>query len=159
MGRGGHNAKPTEKHKAEGTYNATKHRDRLTFPVLDAIPKPPGYFTKEQVVKWNLFCTMLKRDGMLSDTYLELLERYCNAWLTWWKAHKEVDEKGITFDTGSGQTKQNPAVAIEKEMLALMLRILQDFGYTPRSAMAIKMPGGKDEKDPMEEFLNGKREN
>lgn len=155
----GRKPKSTAQHKQEGTYNATKHRDRLAFPILDEIPKPPEYFTKEQAEKWSHICGMLKRDGMLSDTYLELLERYCNAWGTWWKARQEVDEKGITFETDSGQTKQNPAVAIEKEMLALMLRILQDFGYTPRAAMAIKVPGGKDESDPLAELLNGKRVN
>lgn len=159
MARGGHNAKPTEKHKAEGTYNATKHRDRLAFPLLESIPKPPRYFTKEQADKWNGICAMLNRDGMLSDTYLELLERYCNAWQRWWEACQDVNEKGLTFETESGQTKQNPAVAIEKEMLALMFRILQDFGYTPRAAMAIKVPGGKEADDPMNEFLMGKREN
>ncbi len=155
----GRKPKSTAQHKAEGTYNATKHRDRLAFPMLDTIPKPPGYFTKEQVAKWNGICAMLKRDGMLSDTYLELLERYCNAWLTWWKARQHVDSKGLTYISNTGNPHQNPSVQIEKEMLALMLRILQDFGYTPRSAMAIKVPGGKDDADPMAEFLTGKREN
>ena len=155
----GRKPKSTAQHKAEGTYNATKHRDRLAFPMLDTIPKPPGYFTKEQVAKWNGICAMLKRDGMLSDTYLELLERYCNAWLTWWKARQDVDSKGLTYISNTGNPHQNPSVQIEKEMLALMLRILQDFGYTPRSAMAIKVPGGKDDADPMAEFLTGKREN
>lgn len=155
----GRRPKSTAQHKQEGTYNATKHRDRLAFPTLKGIPPPPSYFTKEQAAKWTGICKMLNRDGMLSDTYLELLERYCNAWQRWWEASQEVNEKGLTFGTDSGQTKQNPAVAIEKEMLALMLRILQDFGYTPRSAMSIKVPGGNDEKDPLAELLNGKREN
>ena len=158
-GKGGRPPKSTAQHKKDGTYNATKHRDRLQHPILEAIPAPPDYFTAGQSEKWNMICAMLKRDGMLSDTYLELLERYCNAWGTWWKARLEVDQSGITFETDSGQTKQNPAVAIEKEMLSLMLRILQDFGYTPRSAMSIKTPGGKEESDPLAELLNGKREN
>ena len=121
MARGGHNAKPTEKHKAEGTYNATKHRDRLAFPLLTlekAKALRPSYFVEGQTKLWNKICTYLDRDGMLSDTYLELLERYCNAWGTWWKARQEVDKTGITFTTESGQTKQSPAVAIEKEMLS-----------------------------------------
>lgn len=141
--------KPTAQHKKEGTYNAAKHRDRLTFPLLDSIPKAPHYFTGEQAEKWSRICSMLKRDDMLSDTYLELLERYCNAWLTWWKARIDVDANGITFNTDSGQTKQNPAVAIEKEMLSLMVRILEQFGYTPRAAMSIKVQGdGKKDEDP-----------
>lgn len=152
----GRKPKTTEQHRKDGTYNATKHRDRLSFPLLDAIPKPPQYFTNEQAAKWNLFCTMLKRDDLLSDTFLELLERYCNAWLTWWKAKADIDKNGICFDTDSGQRKVNPAVQIEKEMLALMLRILQDFGHTPRAAMAIKVPGGgSHDDDPIMSILNG----
>ena len=151
----GRPAKSTAQHKADGTYNTTKHKDRVQYPTLDAIPKPPSYFTKEQAGKWNTFCAMLQRDGMLSDTYLELLERYCNAWLTWWKARTEVDANGLTFTTDSGQTKQNPAVAIEKEMLSLMVRILEQFGYTPRAARGVMVPGaGKENDDPLASFLN-----
>lgn len=147
--------KPTAQHKKEGTYNATKHGARLTFPALDGIPPAPDYFTDGQAAKWYLFCTMLKRDDMLSDTYLELLERYCNAWQTWWKARLDVDQKGLTFETESGQTKQNPAVAIEKEMLSLMVRILEQFGYTPRAAMSMKQTGSKKEDDdPIMRLLN-----
>lgn len=143
----GRRPKPTAQHKKEGTFNATRHGNRLTFSTLDELPPHPDYFTEGQAEKWNLFCRMLKRDEMLSDTYLELLERYCNAWLTWWKAKQEVDATGITFTTDSGQTKQNPAVAIEKEMLALMVRILEQFGYTPRAAMSMKQTGGKKEDE------------
>lgn len=150
MARGGQNAKTKEQHERDGTLNVTRHRDRIEYPKLKDVPKPPAYFTKEQAAKWNTICAMLKRDGMLSDTYLELLERYCNAWLTWWKARGEVDKMGLTFSTESGQTKQNPAVAIEKEMLSLMVRILNEFGYTPRSAMAIKTPqNAADNDDPL----------
>lgn len=150
MARGGANAKTKEQHERDGTLNVTRHRDRIEYPKLKNAPKAPAYFTKEQAAKWNTICAMLKRDGMLSDTYLELLERYCNAWLTWWKAREEVDATGITFTTDTGQTKQNPAVAIEKEMLSLMVRILNEFGYTPRSAMAIKTPQNPaDDGDPL----------
>lgn len=153
-GHGGRPPKSTAQHKADGTYNATKHRDRVQYPLLDTIPKPPTGFKQEQAAKWNTICATLHRDGMLSDTYLHLVELYCNAWQRWYEAKREVDKTGITFDTDSGQTKQNPAVAIEKEMMALQLRILQDLGYTPRAAMSMKTPGaGKQEDDPLN-FLN-----
>lgn len=147
--------KSTAQHKKDGTYNATKHRDRLTFPPLSDIPNPPDYFTDNQKSKWVLICNLLKRNDMLADTYLELLERYCNAWQTWWRAQQEVDATGITFTTDSGQTKQNPAVAIEKEMLALMVRILSEFGFTPRAAMSMKSHNSqKQDDDPIMALLS-----
>ena len=154
MASGGHNAKTTANHERDGTLHSTRHRDRIDYPKLKDIPKAPAYFTKEQVAKWNLICTMLKRDGMLSDTYLELVERYCNAWLTWDKARREVDATGLTFTTDSGQIRQNPAVNIERESMVVMLRILVEFGYTPRSSMVIKAPKDvKADDDPLAEIF------
>ncbi len=158
-GKGGRPPKSTAQHKADGTYHATKHRDRLKYPILDAIPKPPTGFTKEQVVKWNIICGTLQRDGMLSDTFLHLVELYCNAWKRWCEGAQEVDKTGITFGTDSGQTKQNPAVAIEKEMMALQLRILQDMGYTPRAAMSMKSTGQEKQDDDPLAFLLNKNKN
>jgi P27 family predicted phage terminase small subunit len=146
--------KTTAQHKADGTYHATKHRDRQTFPMLDAIPKHPAYFSKEQAVKWNTICAMLQRDGMLSDTYLELLERYCNAWETWSKARVEVDQLGITLVSDKGSYYKNPAILVEKDMLALMVRILEQFGYTPRAAMSMKSTGKEKQDDDPAGFLD-----
>lgn len=153
MARAGHNAKTNRLHEKDGTLNTTKHKNRYAPPLLDIIPAAPAYFNKGQADKWKRICTMLKRDGMLSDTYLELVERYCNAWQTWWEACQNVRQNGITFDTKSGQTKQNPAVAIEKETLSLMVRILEQFGYTPRAAMAIKVTGAEKADDDPASFL------
>lgn len=88
---------------------------------------------------------------MLSDRFLTALESLCNVWQRWWEAKQNVDETGLTFHTDSGQLKQNPAVAIEKECMALLFRLLQDFGYTPRSSMALKDvgKGSKKEDDPL----------
>lgn len=86
----------------------------------------------------------------MSDTYLMALEHYCNAWLIWDKAYTEVAKSGVTFSTDSGQIKTNPAVQVAKEMLALMMRILEQFGYTPRAAMSIKVTSeGKTDDDPL----------
>lgn len=150
--RGGQNAKPVSEHQKNGTFNATRHKDRASdgYAKLNAIPKPPTYFTKEQVGKWNTLCKFLLTDGMLCGQFLEGVERYCNAWLTWWEAVQEVRVTGLTFTTDTGQIRQNPAVNIEKEMLALMVRILNEFGYTPRSSMSLKITGGASEElDPL----------
>lgn len=146
----GRRPKSTAEHIKDGTYNATKHRDRLKHPLLDTVPAPPADFNKAQKDRWNMICRMMIRDGQLSDTYLPALENYCNAWKRWSEAAKEVNETGLTFTTDTGQTKANPAVQIEKEMLSLMMRILEQFGYTPRAAMSIKVTGdGKKDDDPM----------
>lgn len=146
----GRKPKTTERHKAEGTYDASRHRDRLRHPMLTYIPAPPSGFTDAQKKIWTGTCEMLLRDGQLTDTYLMALEHYCNAWLMWDKAAAEVAKSGITFSTDSGQTKTNPAVQVAKEMIALMMRILEQFGYTPRAAMSIKVTSeGKADDDPM----------
>lgn len=100
-------------------------------------------------------CRTMIRDGILSDTYLHALEHYCNAWKRWSEAAAEVNKTHLTFTTKTGQNKGNPAVQIEKDLLSLMMRILEQFGYTPRSAMSIRVTGdGKKENDPFAEFLN-----
>lgn len=150
--RGGNRSKPVSEHLKAGTYNVTRHKDRASdsYEKLGAIPKPPAYFTKGQIEKWNTLCGYLYTDGMLCGQFLEGVERYCNAWQTWSEAVQNVRKIGITFTTKAGQIRQNPAVNIEKEMLALMLRILNEFGYTPRSSMSLKITGGTDkELDPL----------
>lgn len=150
MGSGGHNAKTKSQHERDGTLNVTRHRDRIDFPKLKDAPKPPAYFTEGQAAKWSAICAMLKRDGMLSDTFLELVERYCNAWQMWNEARTNVVEKGLTYKSNTGNPHANPAVNIEKEMLTLMVRILNEFGYTPRSSMSIKTPQNPaDDGDPL----------
>jgi len=91
---------------------------------------------------------------MLSDTYLELLERYCNAWETWSKARVEVDQMGITLVSAKGGYYKNPAILVEKDMLALMVRILEQFGYTPRAAMSMKSTGKEKQEDDPAGFLD-----
>ncbi len=146
----GRKPKTTEEHKAQGTYDASRHRDRLKHPMLTYVPQPPDEFTEGQKHLWISTCAMLLRDGQLSDTYLMALEHYCNAWLIWDKAYSEVAKSGVTFSTDSGQIKTNPAVQVAKEMLALMMRILEQFGYTPRAAMSIKVTSeGKTDDDPL----------
>lgn len=154
MAKGGQNAKSEAQLKQEGTYRKDRHAARLKVPLLDSIPPPPPYFTKQQTELWNKICAWMKRDNILSDTYTELIERYCNAWKTWDKARQDVDKNGVVFSTKSSQIKQNPAVAIEKEMLSLMLRILQEFGYTPRASNSVKVQADENAEKDILNFLN-----
>lgn len=147
--------KSTAEHQKAGTLNVTRHANRLQPPLLDTVPPAPEGFTQAQKDKWATICRTMIRDGILSDTYLHAIEHYCNAWKRWSEAAAEVDKTGLTFTTDTGQTKSNPAMQIEKEMLSLMMRILEQCGYTPRAAMSIKVTGdGKKDNDPFAEFLN-----
>jgi hypothetical protein len=43
---------------------------------------------------------------------------------------------------------------VEKDMLALMVRILEQFGYTPRAAMSMKSTGKEKQDDDPAGFLD-----
>lgn len=145
--------KSTEQHKRDGTYQATRHKNRVELPVSNKVPDPPAHLNKAQGEVWRRMCQLLIDANRLSDQFLPAIELYCECWKTYKDAVADVDINGLTFETDSGQVKVNPAVNIEKEMRAQMIRIIEQFGFTPRSNMTFKDPPKADEEDPFMAIL------
>lgn len=47
MPRGGHNAKSTEQHKQNGTYQKVRHANRMEAEAVISIPDAPADFNEE----------------------------------------------------------------------------------------------------------------
>ena len=146
--------KTTDDHKRDGTYDPSRHSDRKEFALLKHIPDAP--FTDQRRVKyWDHFCGKLITTGILTIQHLDSIEALCSLKSDLDDLNEQVRIEGATFKTDSGQIKANPAYTLKLQTQAQIIRLFEQFGFTPRTSMTLKAPNVKEkEKDPFEELLS-----
>ena len=145
--------KPTELHKIDGTYQPVRHADRKEFELLREVPDCP-FKDSRRSTYWNHFCGKLITTGLLTVQHLDSVEMICNLRADLDDLNAQVQKEGFTFQTDSGQIKANPAYTLKLQVQAQILRVYEQFGFTPRSSMTLKGPTNQTkEKDPFEELL------
>jgi P27 family predicted phage terminase small subunit len=117
-------------------------------------PECPGYLDDDAKEEWSRIASELEAIALLTLDSRALLTLYCNAFSRWMRARGETLD--VVGSTDLGSLKANPAVAVEKDAEAMMLRILAELGLTPASRHRVRAsdPGRKDE---LGEFLARRR--
>lgn len=75
------------------------------------------------------------------------------AYNTFIKASKQLNEEGMTFENNMGNITVHPAFQIRKTALKEAMDILRDFGLTLRSRSHIKAVETETEESPLVSFL------
>jgi len=153
--------KSKEQHKRDGTYQRVRHADRKEFELLKNVPPAPAGFDATRKKYWVHFCDKLITTGLLTIQHLDSVEALCNLRADLDELNRDIKANGITFMTKTGQVKANPAYGLKLQTQAQILRIYEQFGFTPRTSMTLKAPKVQEkEKDPFEavlEMMNGKK--
>lgn len=140
----GRRKKPTALKLVAGT--ARKDRMNPAEPEFDELKAidPPAEIASDEVAAetWNELAPKLHKAGVLKVTDKDVLVLYCMARSRYWKAQKELDDKGITImNPSTGMPARNPAAMIANEAYRQMTTTGSRLGLDPTSRQAI---AGKD---------------
>lgn len=120
----------------------------------------PGWLDDEAKKEWKRVTKELLKTIDLLDLDLKALEGYCQAYSTWRKCEKILQEKGFTFCTPNGYEQQRPEVSISNKAIENMRSWGKELGFTPaarirmtkNAADAIKNETSDEDKD-MEDMV------
>jgi len=155
MPKGGHNAKSIERHKADGTYNATKHKARLQAKPETEYPEPPEHYDAAHLEKWLWLCEQLQDMGILGKADRDAMRMYCDASILALREHEAIMREGTVTVTKAGTPMLNPRTRSYKDAYTQMRQLFAEFGLTPLARMRMKSPEKpKEEIDPLAELFD-----
>lgn len=141
---GGHNIKPTAKHKVDGGYRTDRHGNRVdAIHTPPGAPEPPKGLTKAQLEFWTQIVLAMPPDALgRIDSYTlhELLELWAIAVKARksWKRDPSDKESRIAYTS-----------AIDR-----VFKIGAEYGMTPASRARLRVPVADDEDDPFQELID-----
>lgn len=142
----GRKPKSTDQHKADGTLEKSRHANRVSAPAADGIPHAPANFDKRHRERWVETCEMLQSMNILSTTDNHAVRRYVELAILADDAYQRHLETGEKED----RISYLQSVAQQK-------KIMDDFGFTPRSRMSMKAPDKPKTSKILELMAGGKK--
>lgn len=124
--------KPVEVRRAEG--NPAKRRLPEVIHVgglPDKPPDPPDYLPDDAQDFWQDTVPMLHKRGLVDSSDLAALEQMATAYARFREAQRVIAKEGLTSYGSQGQTVEHPAVATERNAMAMFLRYAEHHGLTP----------------------------
>ncbi|PAP79628.1 hypothetical protein B1759_15015 [Rubrivirga sp. SAORIC476] len=131
MGKRGPAPKPSALKLLQGTHR--KDRAAANEPTPEVKPPScPTWLHKEAKREWRRIVPELVRLGLLAEVDRAALAAYCQAYATWWRMERDIDENGdVQLNARSGLESARPQVAMRDKALDTMRRFLVEFGLTP----------------------------
>jgi P27 family predicted phage terminase small subunit len=154
MGRRGRKPAPTQLKVLEGT-----RRDRINSeepPPVSGDPVPPDHLDKVARAEFHRIAEDLRSLQVLSRTDQTALALYSQTYSRWVAAENSIAEFGLLMGTGRGGVAPNPAIAIARDAMQAMQRLLVEFGCTPSARSRLKCDGPAKPADALELFIKGK---
>ena len=134
--------KPVRMHKLDGTYQASRHKDRLDVPVIAKLPDIPDGMSIAAAAHWNERCLQLEGRRVLSDWDLKTLARLCELYVIYEKIMRDFDHGAANSGAQLGKIDR---------VCKLLLSLEKEFGFTPLSRNKIKtQEGSEQEEDPFD---------
>lgn len=130
-------------------------------PLNDREPKPkrglpamPAHVKADDEARreWQRMGKRLLALGLLTEIDRAAMAAYCVAWSRWVKAEEIVREWGLLVSGPHGSHARNPALKVAADAMALMLRVLPQFGMTPSSRSRLHVDAAQEE-DSFDQFL------
>lgn len=130
----GRKPKPVEQRRREGNPGRRPLPETVQVggrPDPSVFAKPPAHLEKEAKAFWKDAVQTLADVGVLDQVDGAALEMLATQYARVRQAQAAVKKHGL-FTTGSvGQTREHPALRIEREATAAFMRIAEHFALTP----------------------------
>jgi P27 family predicted phage terminase small subunit len=104
-------------------------------PVTNAAA--PDWLDADAQAEWRRVAPMLERTGVLTESDLDALAAYCEAWVTWKGATQKIRQFGMVIKGPRDIPIQSPYVRIAHNALQSMRGLLVEFGMTPSSRVRV----------------------
>ena len=129
---------PTAILKLRGTYRADRRPDNEPTPE-PGIPDPPDLLAGEALIEWDRTTCELNKIGILSHLDLAAVSAYCQAWVRWLAAEKNLAKTGPVVKASSGYPILNPSLTISNKALQQVRRLACELGLTPSARTRISL--------------------
>ena len=137
MGKG-RKPKPTAILKAQGTYDASRHKNRLE---ADGIPTAPAVQSANETFEWLV--KKLDDLGVVAEVDAMALQMLSDAWEDYQVARNVIKEQGPTYSTTTAQGdlmwRPRPEVLMMNQSWAKVEKMMTQFGLTASSRAKIEM--------------------
>ena len=156
----GRKALPTKIIDLRGGRSHTHRPPRSNEPKPpEKAPRCPNWLDPVAKKEWRRSVKLLAEIGLLAELDMPTLAGYCNAFSQWARANEQVNQDGLVYIKKDGTPGLSPYLRIAREAYDMMMRAACLCGMSPSSRATMKV-GTREEKvvDPMEDFLNAKKE-
>ena len=132
----GRKPKPTALLKAQGTYDASRHKNRLE---AEGIPTQPATQSANETFDWLV--DKLDRLGVVADVDAMALQMLADAWEDYQVARNVIKEQGPTYSTTTAQGdlmwRPRPEVLMMNQSWSKVEKMMTQFGLTASSRAKI----------------------
>lgn len=137
MGKG-RKPKPTALLKAQGTYDASRHKDRFE---ADGIPSAPTIQAANET--FDYLVKKLDDLGVVAEIDAMALQMLADAWEDYQVARNVIKEQGPTYSTTTAQGdlmwRPRPEVLMMNQSWAKVEKMMVQFGLTASSRAKISV--------------------
>lgn len=124
--------------KAQGTYDASRHKDRFE---ADGIPSAPSIQSAEET--FNYLVKKLDDLGVVAEIDAMALQMLADAWEDYQVQRSVIKEHGLTYSTTTAQGdlmfRPRPEVAMMNQSWAKIEKMMTQFGLTASSRAKISV--------------------
>lgn len=143
--------KTLAEHKADGTYRSDRHGD---YQPSEGVPIAPDSLSGEALDLFRELAESLAAEGGICPLDGKALAELCSMSVEVARLRAVIAEQGYTFLTDKGNVIQRPEVGILNQMLSHYIKLLQQFGLTPKGRVGLRST--KPASDPLADRLRGR---
>jgi len=133
----GRKPKPTAILKAQGTYDASRHKNRLE---AEGIPSQPSVQSADDTFEWLV--KKLDDLGVVAEVDAMALQMLADAWEDYQVARNVIKEHGPTYSTTTAQGdfmwRPRPEVLMMNQSWSKVEKMMVQFGLTASSRAKIE---------------------
>ena len=134
----GRKPKPTALLKAQGTFDASRHKDRFE---AEGVPTAPSIQSSEETFGWLV--NKLDDLGVVAEIDGMALQMLADAWEDYQVARNVIKEQGPTYSTTTAQGdlmfRPRPEVLMMNQSWAKVEKMMTQFGLTASSRAKISV--------------------
>lgn len=129
----GRKRKPTEQKIAEGNRGKRKLEPEKEPQYSTDNLVPTKKLSKHAQEEWNRLSPIITKSKVFTEADTAALTLHCETYATFVRATNELEQDGGLFTFTKAGITTHPAVRIQNNCAALILKFLAEFGLTPAS--------------------------
>lgn len=146
----GRTPKPTKLKVLQGDREDRINRNEPEFS--SELPPPPSYLTAEAKQVWQMVVAELGRFGLIQTPDAVSLEAYCQEVVTFRRASRDVNKRGVMVTGYRGSKVKNPSISVMHSAADRIRQFAREFGMTPASRSGLAV--GEVKRDEGKKYLS-----
>lgn len=135
-----------------GTYRGDRAKPPVKGNGVAEAPEPPEHLSEQAQAEWRRLAPIVAAQNTLTQADLRGFEILCDTLAAIVEAQKVIAAEGLTIVTARGGVRSHPAIKTLESARAHAIRMLNDYGLTPRARNHVEPTNDPDPKNPFAEL-------